>query len=737
MAMKKLTAALKPENNLFNAIRSSLSNNSVLATVSGNESFETFQSSLSSVAGTEGAALGNSLKVVTAGAYEAFAASGMRKHIPSDAQALFNEAAVGLAQVGGLEGFSLQNFEGSQADLKAANMTLNAQSHLQTPAAEALFTTISVRYEDEGAEMVVRAAGLGTYAYGNSAWQSASDLRPIFGLLRTGEMFKDEVLSLYPVFPADVNDYTRALFMDPAIKPALPVSYMPGDAYGRQAHNTQYLAVPVTIPNLLALTQAPGQRPWTATDEIESNSISAAALAMSAKIGNTAQAFFIDTRAMSNNTFGPTSMGQSSDDRQLNMHLRNHPGFAVVDKDGLPVGETLFAAFKTAGYEPMLNISVTGNYQRQGNELRLNGGTVDIHALRELTTGRMITIGTASVEQVNLIRSLTVGTVIGMKTTFNVSNTSRGNFGYRIEVFDARKHLSVQRRSPVSVKYPIAKDDVNQASLDFAIQQMSVVINNQCSKHAFDKAQEHLKYITSIDGAPVVGNQQGSNVLAGQHFVTASAVNRSIKLADVVSAGSSTDVFDSVCAVITNEISDITAALNTKSGLAAISEYGGTNGKLEWTVIVHQNLARFIMRSGDARSIGNQVTLNVVETNFDSQIGQILIVPKNTSTNDTINPLGGIGVCVSKENILVQGNVTRDQQDFGVVMTMPIYKHWALNPIIGSLTITDAHDFLGNEGILSRLAHLRVTVDNIGDAGKNVDTGTTPTDPTDPTDPNA
>lgn len=736
MATKKLTAALKQDNNLFFAIRSSLNNNSFLATVSGNESFDTFQSSLGSVAGVEGIALSSKLKDIREGGFDAFLGSQKRATIPSDIMAVYNEAATGLAAVGGLEGFSLQNFAGSQADIKAANMTLNAQSHLQTPAAEALFTTISVRYEDEGAELTVRAAGLGTYAYGNSAWQSASDLRPIFGLLRTGEMFKDEVLSLYPVYPADEDDDTRTLFLDESVKPALPVSYMPGDAYGRQAHNTQYLRVPVTIPNLLALTQAPGQRPWTATDEIESNSISAAALAMSARLGGTESAFFIDTRAMSNNTFGPTSMGQSSDDRQLNMHLRNHPGFSVVDKDGLPYGEELFKSFKTAGYEPMLNVSVAGNYQRQGNELRLNGGTVEIHALRELSTGRLVSMASASVEQKALIRSMTIGQVIGMKTTFNVSNTSRGNFGYRIEVFDAKKHLSVQRRSPISVKYPISKDDVNQGSLDFAIQQMSVVINNQCSKHAFDKAQEHLKYITSIDGAPVVGNQQGSNVLAGQHFVTASAVNRAIRLADAVSATNSSDVFESVCAVITNEISDITAALNTKSGLAAISEYGGTNGKIEWTVVAPQNLARFIMRSGDARSIGNQQTLNVVETNFDSQIGQILIVPKNTSTNDTINPLGGIGVCVSKENILVQGNVTRDQQDFGVVMTMPIYKHWALNPIIGSLTILDAADFLGNEGILSRLAHLRVTVDNIGDAGKNVDRGTTPVDPVDPALPN-
>lgn len=720
MAKKILTAALKPENNLFHAIRESLVNNSALSTISGNESFETFQSTLGNVAGTEGATLGKSLKVLTAGSFDAFIGAKTRSGLPSDALAMFGEAEQGLRSIAGNEGFSMQNFAGSQADLKAANMTLNAQSHLQTPAAEALFTTISVKYEDEGAEMVVRAAGLGTYAYGNSAWQSASELRPIFGLLRSGEMFKDEVLALWPVYPADSGDDTRVLFADPSLVAPTNATYPEGDAYGRSAHKTQFLTVPVTVPNLLGLTQVPGQRPWTSTDEIESNSISVRTMALGGKVGANAVNFFIDTRSMSNNTFGPTANGQSSDDRMLNMHLRILPGFSVEDKDGVKVGEDIFATFKAAGYEPMLNVSASGNYQRQGNELRLNAGTAEVFALREISSSRLITIGKADNTQKALIRSFTGGTVVAMKTTFNVSNTSRGNFGYRIEVFDARKHLSVQRRSPVSVKYPISKDDVNQASLDFAIQQMSIVINNQCSRNAFDKAQDHLKYITSIDGSPVVGNNQGSNTLAGQHFVTASAVNRAITLKDVVSTVDSAGVYESVCAAITNEISDITAALNTKSGLASIAEYGGTDGNIEWTVIVHQNLSRFVMRSGDARTTGPKQTLNVVETNFDSQIGQILIVPKNTSTNDTINPLGGIGVNVSKENILVQGNVTRDQQDFGVVMTLPIYKHWALNPIIGSLTITDAHEFLGDEGLLSKLATQRVTVDNIGDAGANV-----------------
>ena len=727
---KQLTTSVNGGSNLFAAIRQSLANGG-LSTIVGNESLTGFQGALSSHQGNESLIVAQALKGVRPGALDTIMGVFSRddhKSLPHDLVKIYTEAGEGFSQVTGVEGFSMQNFGGKEQDIKAANLTLNAQSHLQTKAAEALFSTVGIGYHEEGAELVVRAAGLGTYAYGATAWQSASDVRPIFGLLKSGEMFKDEVLSVHPVFPADAQSENRDFFAPTSLIAPKPVSYMQGDAYGRSEHNTQMLAVPVTIPNFLGLTQVPGQRPWTSTDELESNSIQVQMLGVKGKVGSTAVNFFVNTASMSNNSFVPASGQQSSDDRQLTLRIKQLPGFSVTDKDGIPVGETLFADFKAAGYEPMLTIQLTGNFQRQTGELNLQAGSVSIFGLRSVANpSQVVKVGYADSTQKALIRTFTEGAVIAAATSQNVSNTNRGNFGYRIEVYDAKKHLSVQRRSPISVKYPIAKDDVNQSSLDFALTHMSIVINNQCSKHAFDEADKHIKYITSIDGAPVVGNTQGSEVLAGQHFVTATAVNRELTLADVVSANGSSDVFGAIQSAVTNEIADIVAALNTRSGLAAIAEYSTGNTKNKWTVVVHQNLSRFVFRSGDARTIGPVDNLEVVETNFDSEIGRMIIVPYNDSNSETINPLAGIGVVISKENIVVQGNVTRDQQDFGVVMTLPTYKHWALNVVIGTLTITDAGEFLSDEGLINKLAKKRITVDNASEFPT-----TTTTDPNQP-----
>lgn len=719
MAYKQIKMGLKNEGNLVQLIEAALKNESLTA-VQGQENFSGFSSKfdLARVQGAESQSLNGMLATrLNDKNYAAFQSSfGRSSNVaPSELKDIVERTESFYGTVDGLEGFSMQNYEGSETTVKALNMALNAQSHLQTPGAEALFATLTVRYEDEGVLMKVRAAGLGTYAYGNSAWQSASELQPIFGLLRSGKMFAESALAVHPVYPESDTDDTRELFVLAADRAPWTATYMEADALGRENHLTSFLKVPSVIPNFLGLCQTPGQRPYTATDEIESNSLTGNTLQLTAKIKGVVTTFFINTKAMSNNTFIPTSNGQSSDDRKMSILLNRHNGFAIQDKAGLDVGETIFADLKAAGYRPLLDVSMDGNYQRQKNVMRLNGGQISIAALEHIVTGNVITRDRADDAQKVLFRTLTDGSVTGIEITGNVTNNSRGNFGYRIEVFDADKHLSVKRGDPVSVKYPIDKQDVNQGSLDYAIEQMSVAINNQCSRKAFDMAKEHLAYITSIDGHAVVSNNQGSNVLPGMHYVQASAVNRQITLADVVSTQDSTGVLEAVCAVFTNEISDIVSALTTKSGIAAIAEYGGATSP-KWNIIAHQNLCRFLLRLGDARTLGPLTTMKAVETNFDSQIGEILIVTQNDSTSDYINPLGGVGVVVSKENIVVQGNVTRDQQDFGVVMTIPTYKHWALNPIIGSLKITDAAEFLGDNGLLTKLAKQRIAVEGLGAA---------------------
>lgn len=678
----------------------------VLSALTGNEALSVVGDKLSTVTGFEHLSQTPNVQRVV-GAIAQRGTDTFKDYMSSanlGSASLYKE----LEAYAGAEGFSLQQSPGAEKSMKAVNIALNAQAQLQTEAAEAMFRTITIPYEYEQIDFVVRSAGLGTYVSGANAFQRASELRPIFGLLRTGEIFTNDSLRIYPVYPEQANDQARAKFVPEAEFAPYDVVYNPGDAYGREAHRSSMLVVPVKLENLLGLSQAPGQRPWTTTDEIEASAVSIDKVKINARFNGQDIVFFVNTATMSNNTFGVTTTGQTSDERGLSLVVKNLPASAVLDKDNNSA-VALFDDMTALGYQPLLSFSLKGSLQRQTNEFELSSGSATITAVSAVSDKEGKPIPVNSIQEA-LVKTMALsfgGSVTGAHPRLNVNNISQGNFGYRLEVFDARKQYATRRREPISVKYPVTKEDVNQESLDAAIEHMSIAINNQCSKDAFTEAAKHLEYIKSINGQGVVSNQQGSNVLAGQHFVTATAVSRTLTLRDVISVTKNEDLFLAICAALINETSDMVAALETRSGIASIKEYGAIND-MNWNLITHQNLARFFIKSGDIRTIGGWSRINVKATNFDSMIGQAYLVPADNSTGDNINPLTGVGINVVKENIVVQGNMHRDQQHYGVLLTVPSYRHWALNPVIGHLTVTDAAEFLTDDGLLASLTKLRI-----------------------------
>lgn len=728
MAFKDVKAGVRVTGNLIQAAMG-LQKNTAFAQLGGMESFQAAKGKFDEVFGGE--AYGNSTfkqgfeDNLKKGGFEAAAASIARTDYVAPVQSQFTQEVLNdIAKRQGLESFTLAQFPGQSMETKAVNIVLNTQTRLQTAAAEELYKTISVRYEDEGVRTTVRAAGVGSYVSGATAWESMTELTPIFGILRNGDIFKDDLLRVWPVLPEDEDNIDTQLFVDSDVIAPEEQVYPSGDAYGRQNHLTNLLAVPGTINNLLGLCQAPGQRPWTDTDDIESNSIRVMKLAIKGSLGGTAFQAFITTESMTNINASPTSVGQNSNDRDIDVTLRNLPVSALVDADGKNDSiKELFKAFYDKGYEPNLSVKMGVRYNRQSYRLDLTSGKVVIESLTALNDGnRKVTHRYSTDDEKALFQLIKDGTVNGAGLTMNLTNASNGNFGYRLEVFDTIKELTTRRQDPVSVKYPVREQDVNKEALDDATSYMGVTIQTNCSKKAFETAFAHMNYLKSIDGAPVVDNDNGGNDLPGRMYVKVAAVSRSIRIQDHISAVNNIDVFDNVCSLMLTEIQDITAALAFKSGIAAINEFSGI-AKTKWSVIVHQNLARFLMRSGDARITASE-DFNIVPTNFDSMVGKILIVPQNDSTEDRINPLGGIGVNVAKENVVLHGQVTRGNQDFGVMMTMPCYLHWNLNVVTGMLTIEDAEDFLTDDGVFYKLAGVNIrtakgqTVATTGDSGE-------------------
>lgn len=216
---------------------------------------------------------------------------------------------------------------------------------------------------------------------------------------------------LFPVYEEGSN--TAVFFVSPAAVPPAIVSYGAEDRYARKGHYTQFLKVPLEVPNYLALCQEPGQIPFTHQDEIKASEIQALNLIVSLKVDGADQHFFINTTAFSNTTFikGVADDGMS----MLNMRVMNFGGFTAEDFKHEKVGEEIFANFKAAGYEPMLNINLSGVFDRQRGRLGVKGMPCSVRALRNIETSEAVFEINATQDQLALLKSVSEMQVVGVR----------------------------------------------------------------------------------------------------------------------------------------------------------------------------------------------------------------------------------------------------------------------------------------------------------------------------------
>lgn len=721
-----------PKLGVLGAIKKAVEDNT-FATVAGCESLSQGQDALKQIAGMEGFnpvlanLFGKASDAQTVGAVSAI--QRVSKGPLHFSQGLLDEAS-SFAGVTGNEGFSNAQELGKSVDVKAVNIALNSLAHSQTDAAEEMFKTITLSDGEEQLRFSVRTAGLGRYVYGASAFDSASEMRPIMSLIRSGEYFIDETLQLHPVYPAEADSPARSLFISETLFKPWQENYSTADAMKRTSHLSNFLKVGKKVTNLLGLSEVKGQRQFDSSDdEIEQNSITVKRVALTVKIDGKDHFTSINCAAFTNNNYGVTNTGHSSDDRALNMRVPNYPAsaFEMYDEDTQTwVPDTVMAGLDTEDYKCHFSLALTGTFWRQGYSIDTQAGEVELAYITNKNNDKFKINSTVPAVK-TIYKRFTDGKVEGWEPSYYHNNRNRTNFGYRVELYDTFKVLTTKIQTPVSLKYPVDKEAVNDAALSDATDWVITTIQAQTTNAAFEAAKDHVAAVTRMSGSAIVGNEQGSNIMAGMHFVNATAIHRKIKLTDSVSTMDNQDMLANMSAMFVNNITEICGALETNSSLAAISEYRKI--EIKWVVVGHQNLTRYLIRNGDVRTVGAGVSFKTVKTNLDPMIGKFYIFPESETTDTNIDVIGGMGVLVSKEHRVFQTNVTRHDADFGIMVTIPFYKHWSVCPIVGLLEIEDAHQALTDEGLLNYLNVHRVAL--IDAEGKPYKAGSAKTDEAD------
>lgn len=602
---------------------------------------------------------------------------------------------------GGMESFSMQLEAGEVARMKAATIELNARGNKQWPAAEALYPTLIVPYAQEALEMPIDIAGVGAYNSSGNVNEAWENLRPIASVLSDSKFNPGDDLKLVPVLPENSQDVNAQAFVDSSVWAPWSVSYDDGDLMGRQGHQTNFLGVK-KLHNLLSLCRAPGAPAFEQNDEIEASSIKMEDLLIKLSTKDGEGYFVLNTSSMSGVAARPTTGVTSDEKRQINFVSNGINSDNFKDKDG--VSTQLFKSLNDAGLRVYLQFEVTATYSRSTRSWSPTVSPVSIAYVVDKDGNRMTPGSTAMSAALNSLVATqkTEGEVAGLHLSMNHANTNRSRYGTTIVYANVKKTYNINRRQPISVKYPMSADDTNGAVLQKLVGQMDVMISRNMSHDAFKAANQHFDYIKDNNGMKVVNiNDDSSSILPGQHFLGTVGIESRLNLVDSVSTLDSKDTRENIEAVLVNKLWDIITALRINSNISALKELDGRAE--EYTVIAHASLAPFLMTQGDYRTFGQNIKFNILETNIDSEVGRMWVVPTSRTKNGEVDIFGGIGICVAKELVVIEGQVLQADRQYRTIITQPAYQHHSLCPVIGRVVIEDIKDLMGTEGLITRV----------------------------------
>ncbi|QDB70284.1 hypothetical protein CF8_0116 [Aeromonas phage CF8] len=629
--------------------------------------------------------------------------SGAAAAVESVKDAKFGQRAQALGdfmKASGMESFSQQMDAGSLARQKAATIDLNTRSNRQWEGPEALYPTVIIPYAQETMLLPVDVAGVGAYNMSGNVNESFEDLRPIAAVLADSKFNPGDDLKLVPVYPADAANPNNEAFVDPSWWTPWDHSYGDNDLLGREAHKTNYLAIR-KANNLMSLCQAPGAERFEQNDEIESNSIALDSILFSFKTKDqtTTGYFALDTSTMSGRSMRPSNGLTSDEKRQIQFPVN---GIDVANfKDKLGASTGAFKSLTDAGLKVYLQFEFSATYHRSTRAWAPAVGPVSIAYV--MKDGVKMVPGTPSMpaDIAALVKAQVVeAEIVGILASLNHNNVNRSRYGTVVVYASSVKPYGVNKRNPISVKYPMQDDDNNADVLAMLVKQMDVMVTRNMSHDAFKAAGQHFARLYDNNGSKIVNiNDDSASIMPGQHFLTTTAVDSKINLVKEVSTLDSKDTRDNIEAALVNKIYDIITALRVNSNIAALKELDGR--KEEYVIVAHASLAPFLMTTGDYRTFGENVKFKVVETNIDSEIGRMWVVPASQTTDTEIDIFGGMGVCVAKELLVIEGQVAQADRQYRMVISQPSYAHHSLCPVAGRLVVEDMDLLLGDEGLIT------------------------------------
>ena len=611
---------------------------------------------------------------------------------------------------------SMEAFDNSNlTDFIGLSMVYNQKVAKQGEFAEGFYRTVILTPEQGGADVTIRSHLVLNHFLHNTRGDHAD-----FGQKRlleaaiNYEILADQSTALVP----EIHDGNRDLFVDEATVESRSVDL------GNRTVTTSPLLVGKRV-NLVALAQNTLVKIAGQANQTDAMDRAVGLKSLYVQQGD-ADVLRFDVETLPRAAFvkGPQGLA-----RELELNFRTSSiqlNASSVNYLGEALGDAVLKQIVDGGYVVTLSLIVTGNVDTEKGNATVNAAPVVVEKVIN-AAGESLSLTAPGVGK-DIADGLAELTVIGWEPNARLSNANRRLRGLQLNSSQYTERYPVMLGSPLSIPSPLAEAR-GMADIDLLVTAARLRNDNMAvtTLLRFTDGLSRWKFV--CDAAPADDLLPEVEGIA-RFLVRPWFRERDLDLRELVVSLRSYERIQDIQAALANVLrNDIQDAILESNYQTALDAYTGYTGEKPHVIIGSDpKTASYILKDGDARTLGDDITFEKVTT-VDQRVRKQIFWTFKRQT-EGLDPLN-CGTHFWIPELISHVNVSRDETQIREAMVQPRNRHVNHLPIFGKINVIGLEEVL-SEGWQIPVATFPGADDadagtgggNTGGTGTGSDTGT-------------
>lgn len=431
--------------------------------------------------------------------------------------------------------------------------------------------------------------------------------------------------------------------------------------------------------DLIGISQHPGLIGQADhSDAIDAKaSLAAVYVAVTNSVGPVIEVFKFVTNGLPRSEFNKTPEGNY---REIGLQFATSSMFLDTASADITGAASTLLNTVSGGDKVALSVEMSGRINTETGRTSLFASNVGVKFID----------GVTGLEEANATVAAFTFEVVGYDLDARRSNANRRSQGLLASPTEEEERYVIPLGSPITSTSPVG---TNRDAAD-----LQTLVNITRVRNSNNAVTTLLNYADTLR-AYVANSAQGVTAVVqglGRHLVTPTFVEMStlatvsnpLDLETTVNSLTSNERFEDVSAALVNAIADVASRLVRDSGYLQALDIVSAGQDMEYEVVVgtDQRISRFLMTSGDTRTLGNGMNIVIVQTP-DLRMDNKIVVSLRRKNVQGYDPLS-FGSMAYIPELASSIQTARNGATYKEATVQPRTLHIPVLPILGYIEVT-------------------------------------------------